>query len=169
MERKWVIVQDTREKQPLLFPKNLVMLDDTSTPAKRKRVTVAIHVVKRKMDTADYCIEGQEHVCLVERKGSAREITKNLLTARDRARFERELVRLREETANPVLLMEGWPSQLLEDTEASLAVDSLIRTLSLYGTELLLVPASNIRQRRAAGEWVARLLINRSLNGNLNH
>ena len=140
----------------------MVMLDATYPATDKRRTTVSIHVVKKALKTGDYAIQGHEDRCLVERKGSAREIAKNTMHGKDRQRFERELVRLKEETAFPVLLMEGWPSQLLEEQESAVAVDALIRLLSMYGTELLLVPSNTLRQRRAAGEWVARLLINRA-------
>ena len=119
VNRKWIILQDTREKQPLLFPRTMVMLDAAYPATDKRRTTVSIHVVKKALKTGDYAIQGHEDRCLVERKGSAREIAKNTMHGKDRQRFERELVRLKEETAFPVLLMEGWPSQLLEHTKTT--------------------------------------------------
>ena len=65
-----------------------------------------------------------------------------------------------------MLVLEGSPAQLLDGAEGSLAVDALIRLLQEYGCELLLLPSGIAKHRRALGEWVARLLINRTLYDN---
>ena len=165
MQRSFVIVQDTREKLPLLFPKRLVVLDDTRPAHEKKAITVELHTVRQKLPTGDYVLTGSESTCIVERKGSLLEISKNVLDKKDRERFVRELVRLREETTHPVLVLEGSPAQLLDSREGSIAVDALIRLLQEYGVELLLLPSGITKHRRALGEWVARLLINRTLHG----
>jgi ERCC4-type nuclease len=165
VQRKHVIIQDTREKLPLLLPKRMVMLDDTKPASEKKMVTVELHTVRQKLPTGDYVLSGSESTCIVERKGSILEISKNVLDKKDRQRFVRELVRLREETSHPVLVLEGSPSQLLDSREGSIAVDALIRLLQEYGVELLLLPSGITKHRRALGEWVARLLINRTLHG----
>ena len=145
------------------------MLDDTRPAQEKKMVTVELHTVRQKLPTGDYVLSGSESTCIVERKGSLLEISKNLFDKKDRERFVRELVRLKEETSHPVLVLEGSPAQLLESHEGSIAVDALIRLLQEYGVELLLLPSGITKHRRALGEWVARLLINRTVNGNLNH
>ena len=165
MQRKFVVIQDTREKLPLLLPKRLVMLDDTVPAPEKKMVTVELHTVRQKLQTGDYVLSGSESTCIIERKGSLLEISKNLFDKKDRERFVRELVRLREETTHPVLVLEGSPAQLLDSREGSIAVDALIRLLQEYGCELLLLPSGITKHRRALGEWVARLLINRTLHG----
>ena len=165
MQRKFVVIQDTREKLPLLLPKRLVMLDDTVPAPEKKMVTVELHTVRQKLQTGDYVLSGSESTCIIERKGSLLEISKNLFDKKDRERFVRELVRLREETTHPVLVLEGSPAQLLDSREGSIAVDALIRLLQEYGVELLLLPSGITKHRRALGEWVARLLINRTLHG----
>lgn len=165
MQRKFVVIQDTREKLPLLLPKRLVMLDDTVPAPEKKAITVELHTVRQKLPTGDYVLSGSESTCIIERKGSLLEISKNVLDKKDRERFVRELVRLREETSHPVLVLEGSPAQLLDSREGSIAVDALIRLLQEYGVELLLLPSGITKHRRALGEWVARLLINRTLHG----
>ena len=165
MQRKFVVIQDTREKLPLLLPKRLVMLDDTVPAPEKKMVTVELHTVRQKLPTGDYVLSGSESTCIIERKGSLLEISKNLFDKKDRERFVRELVRLREETTHPVLVLEGSPAQLLDSREGSIAVDALIRLLQEYGVELSLLPSGITKHRRALGEWVARLLINRTLHG----
>ena len=128
-------------------------------------VTVELHTVRQKLPTGDYVLSGSESECIIERKGSLLEISKNCFDKKDRQRFIRELVRLKEETSHPVLVLEGSPAQLLESHEGSIAVDALIRLLQEYGVELLLLPSGITKHRRALGEWVARLLINRTLHG----
>jgi len=145
------------------------MLDDTRPAQEKKMVTVELHTVRQKLPTGDYVLSGSESECIIERKGSLLEISKNCFDRKDRQRFIRELVRLKEETSHPVLVLEGSPAQLLESHEGSIAVDALIRLLQEYGVELLLLPSGITKHRRALGEWVARLLINRTVNGNLNH
>lgn len=141
------------------------MLDDTRPAQEKKMVTVELHTVRQKLPTGDYVLSGSESECIIERKGSLLEISKNLFDRKDRQRFIRELVRLKEETSHPVLVLEGSPAQLLESHEGSIAVDALIRLLQEYGVELLLLPSGITKHRRALGEWVARLLINRTLHG----
>ena len=141
------------------------MLDDTWPAQEKKMVTVELHTVRQKLPTGDYVLSGSESECIIERKGSLLEISKNLFDRKDRQRFIRELVRLKEETSHPVLVLEGSPAQLLESHEGSIAVDALIRLLQEYGVELLLLPSGITKHRRALGEWVARLLINRTLHG----
>ena len=141
------------------------MLDDPRPAQEKKMVTVELHTVRQKLPTGDYVLSGSESECIIERKGSLLEISKNLFDRKDRQRFIRELVRLKEETSHPVLVLEGSPAQLLESHEGSIAVDALIRLLQEYGVELLLLPSGITKHRRALGEWVARLLINRTLHG----
>ena len=141
------------------------MLDDTRPAQEKKMVTVELHTVRQKLQTGDYILSGAEATCIIERKGSVMEIAKNCLDKKDRQRFVRELVRLREETTHPVLVLEGSPAQLLDEREGAVAADALIRLLQEYGVELLLLPSGIAKHRRALGEWVARLLINRTLHG----
>ena len=141
------------------------MLDDTRPAQEKKMVTVELHTVRQKLPTGDYVLSGSESECIIERKGSLLEISKNLFDRKDRQRCIRELVRLKEETSHPVLVLEGSPAHLLESHEGSIAVAALIRLLQEYGVELLLLPSGITKHRRALGEWVARLLINRTLHG----
>jgi ERCC4-type nuclease len=67
------LVCDTREQLPLQFSPGVV-------------------VVRGTLETADYAVEGLEHLALVERKGSIDELAGNLTW--ERARFWRELQRM---------------------------------------------------------------------------
>ena len=171
MQRDWVIIQDTREKKPLVFPHHITLLDDTKDPLSLKTCVSTLETVRQKMDAGDYTLQGFEDRMLVERKGSIREVATNCLDRRDRTRFLAATQRLIDSCSRPILLLEGSPSQLFKaklDVPVEAAVDALIRVLVAYKIELLLLPTSSSAQRRACGEWVARLLISGAVtNGSI--
>lgn len=82
------IIQDTREQTPWKFAVGKECTD----------LTV------KKLDIADYTLEGLEDIFLIERKLSVSEISKNMI-GKDYERFERELVRLNE-VRHAYLIME---------------------------------------------------------------
>jgi ERCC4-type nuclease len=168
MIRDWTIVQDTREKKPLLFPANIRVLDDKTLPTSRKTVLIRVHTVRETLGTGDYLLKGFEGCTMIERKGSLREIAQNCLTKRDRARFVKCLQRMRDAASDPVLLLEGTPLGMTRVTkhvpEPAAAVDALMRLLQEYGIRLFLLPTQTASHRRASGEWALRLLINGALH-----
>jgi ERCC4-type nuclease len=164
MKLDWILIQDTREKKPLLFPKTLSMWDPATPAEKPRTARINLHIVKEKLDTADYALQGHENNTLIERKGSLREITKNCFHYKDRQRFLDCVKRLRDSCDNPILLLEGSPALMLkptkEVTKPYFSVDSLLRILMEYKIGFWFIPSSTIAQRRSAGEWTARALIN---------
>ena len=164
LKREYVILQDTREKKPLLFPETILMLDETKPPWFRRTVRVRLRVEKFPLKTGDYCLLGHESVGLVERKGSLREVAGYCLTKDGCRRFASQVDRLKEEAALPYLLLEGTPMDLLRATKyvekPGLAMDSFQRFLLNQEIPLILLPAATTTARKAVGEWVARLLIN---------
>lgn len=165
MQRDFTLIVDTREKKPLLFPANLRVLN----PDTKKANLIRLHTKKEKLDTGDYLLKGFEESTMIERKGSLREVASNCLSG-DRARFENCLIRMTEACKDPVLLLEGTPLELSrkskEVPEPGAAIDALMRLLSTYSIGLLLLPTASSSQRRATGEWAARLLINGAIHGN---
>lgn len=130
-------------------------------------MTVTVDIVQEKMDEGDYCLLGYEDIMLVERKGGVRELAKNCLTG-DRDRFRRVLERMAVHSRYPVLLVEGSWSSLLQDRytkEPYLALDALLRLLTEYNIQLMVVPAKSSKQRDAAGIVLARMLINATVVG----
>jgi hypothetical protein len=123
-------------------------------------------MVRRRLRTGDYALEGYEGVCLIERKFDMREISKNLMT-KDRKRFLGTLDRLRDECTHPILMLEGSPITVQRETTYTdhpfVVVDSLQRECRIRGIELMLIPGYTPVMRRAAGEWVVRTLINAAL------
>jgi ERCC4-type nuclease len=167
LKREYVILRDTREKKPLIFPETLVMLDDTKPPWFRRSITVRLRVEDYPLKTGDYCLLGYEKVCLVERKGSLREVAGYCITKDGCRRFTSQVERLKEEAALPYLLMEGTPIDLLRPTlhveKPGQAMDSFQRFLLKNEIPLILLPAATTTARKAVGEWVARLMINGAL------
>jgi ERCC4-type nuclease len=160
VKREYTILVDEREKKPFTFPEYIVCLDPNKDPCHQSGITVRLRTQKRTMKTGDYALDGGAAV--VERKGSLDEITQNLLTPDGRRRFAECCRRLRDETARPLLLLEGLvgtPIIKPGKPHPGLAIDSLMRILQEYAIGLIVLPTSTAGQRRAAGEWAARWLI----------
>ena len=172
MKKKWVIIQDSREKKPLKFPANLMVLDDNFPASKQRMVTVRLHTVVEKMDAGDYLLQGYEGNTIIERKGSLREIAKNCLNEKDRIRFIKSLKKLQNACTHPVLMLEGTPLEMERPCQnvpnPACAIDALMRLMREYKIEMILLPGKTYSHRRACANWVARLLITGALtNGNL--
>jgi len=166
VKSSWTIIVDSREKIPLPIPKHLVILKDTTSFWSRTMQTVKINVQTQALKTGDYILVGQENNICIERKGRLREVVTNCMT-KDRKRFVAELERLNEEFHRPILFLEGSPydfnRELKKKPELQGGLDALMRLLNQYNIELLVLPATTAHHRRAAGEWVARTLINGAL------
>lgn len=169
MNRSWTILQDDREKTPLLFPANMVMLDDAHVPCDRRTCTVSLTVTKKRLQTGDYALEGFESRVLIERKKHLMELGSNLLTTSGRQRFVAACDRLRSECSTPILILEGTVAHLVAtarsqlDYDPWLVIDALHRVCLERGIQVLYLPATTPHQRRSVGEEVARLLINGAL------
>jgi hypothetical protein len=165
VHREYTIITDTREQTPLPFPSHLPLLDPNRTAQARTSLTVKLGGRTQKLDAGDYALEGYERICLVERKGSIRELAKNCLTA-DRTRFIAALDRLRAACLHPYVLVEGTLTDMAQDPSIPdwwTALDSLQRLLLERNIGLILLPNKGAIQRRMIGEWVARLLVNSTL------
>lgn len=169
MNRSWTILQDDREKTPLLFPSNMVMLDDAHVPCDRRSCTVSLTVVKKRLPTGDYALKDFESRVLIERKKHLPELFANLLTPTGRERFVKACDRLRSECTHPILILEGTIGHLVRtaraqlDVDPWLVVDALHRICLERRIQILYLPAATPEQRRSVGEEVARLLINGAL------
>lgn len=148
-QRALTIVADTREQNPLIFPR-LLVIDGVG-----RLLTVA----RKTMQTGDYTIEGYEAECCVERKATLSEIANNLLTA-DRNRALTALQRLAA-IPHPLLVVEQGPGALIRPSKyapnPAEALDALMRVLANLHIPLWLIgnctlPAS----RRNAGELIVR-------------
>lgn len=160
LPRELLILIDKDEKKPLIFPEHIVV----QHPLKPDdRQTIRLFTEVKKLDAGDYLLVGHEKARIIERKAGAREAILNNLTS-DRARFIRAIDRLAASCAFPLLLMEGTPVELLTKgdwcDDPTGAMDSLMRLLDARRITLEIVPCGTIVQRRVAGEWAARRLIN---------
>ena len=89
------IIVDSREKEQAI--RNIIAYFDRH----------GIEWERRKLDTGDYMLEGQESL-IVDRKQSLGELAHNLLSP-DRARFYREIRRAKEQNIQLVILCEHGP------------------------------------------------------------
>lgn len=115
------------------------------------------------MKTGDYGLLGYEHVCLIERKGSARELQKNLLTS-DYHRTRLALERLARETKHPYLLLDTSPAAMLQEgryvDHPQLVSCSIMNECAELGIRILWAPASKLpRPRKALGHQLLYLLL----------
>ena len=174
MSKTYTILQDDREKKPLLFPTALRILDPSQPPLKRRAATVGLVVEKGRYLTGDYLLKGHEHRMIVERKGHLDEVAGNCLTVSGRRKFVAECERLREACQRPVLLLEGTPRELAarrsySKIDPDLARDALQRLCLEYGIEMVLLPNVGTSNRREVGKWIAALLVNSALTGPPKH
>jgi len=98
----WV---DQREKEPFLFPKQLVWC-----PQPFKRQLVKLTTVRKRLDFGDYCLARHPHCCVIERKKGMDELYSNLFSA-DRARFQDAWDRFIQGCQRPVLVIEDTLSR----------------------------------------------------------
>tara|TARA_R100001594_G_scaffold45687_2_gene78587 strand:- start:14121 stop:14642 length:522 start_codon:yes stop_codon:yes gene_type:complete len=171
MKREVTVLVDDREKKALSFPSTLVFLDPSKIPTHKKQVTIRVNVEKARLDTADYLLKGDPSVGGIERKGSISEIAQNCLTTDGRRKFLDCLKRLKDNFKYPILLFEGDVHKVQSAKihipgppfNPGIAVDALLRLTLEYEVPIYMMPCSTIAQRRATGEWAARLLINTAL------
>ena len=166
MTKAWTILQDDREKTPLLFPAHMVMLDPAYPPCERRTTTVALTMKRARLITGDYALEGFPAKVLVERKKHLQELAANLLTTTGRSRFVDACDRLRSECTHPILMVEGTVAHLVRtartrlDFDPWLVIDALQRICLERHIQIIYLPSVTPEQRRSVGEEVARLLIN---------
>ncbi len=155
------ILVDKQEQFPLLFPGSFIWFP-TRNKKPAYRILVDTKVVT--LSAGDYALEGFEHTAIVERKGCLSEIVKNIFT-RDRARFIRAIVRLRDATSRAYLLLEETPAGLLPSHPTQwqgnpdCCVDELVRLLIQYNLNFLFVGRNRSPgSRRKLGLFVLKLL-----------
>jgi hypothetical protein len=153
-----ILIVDTREHNPLLFPRILRV-------AGQGRV---LTIRREALKCGDYALSAARTGCVIERKGSASEIITNMLDPVDNARQLRSFDKLAA-CDYPVLLLEQTPSALLTYNprdpthtggDPSLAFDRLLEAVMSRGIHLLFVGSCNTPDRRIrVGELVARILL----------
>lgn len=158
MPQRITILQDKREKTPLIFPKTLP----------RERKSIFIDIEKATLPTGDYALKGHEKTCLIERKGSLDELCACTMGAKN-ANFlgtDGQLDRLAASCDIPILLIERSLKHLTTPTRYAknppAILDSVMSQCLRRGIALYVVPGGSVQHRRLLGEFVARLLVNAS-------
>lgn len=159
----YTVLMDDREKDPLLFPDNITVLDPNYPPSRKVSKTVGLKVERTRLPTGDYILKSNPNGVVIERKASVDEIAGNIFPGRRRELFIEELERFRD-FDHAIILLEGHPLEWSKPTPyqsvPGIVVDGFQRLLLEYGVNLVFLPCGTIPHRRAAGEWAARMLIN---------
>lgn len=161
--RSLTVLVDSREKYPLLFPAHIDWYP--SRGGKPKKIVVCTD--KRVLEAGDYALEEYAYGCIIERKGSLRELHQNLLTD-DYKRFKAAIERLAEACRYPYLLLDMTPADLHRPTEhvesPAEVVDALMEFVHRYGLRLWFAGSCKQYQaRRILGEQVVRVILAHSL------
>jgi len=157
--KRITVLVDSREQTPLLFPENMLWW-----PARASRPEHIRVVTKTtKMDTADYALDGYEHITLVERKGSMRELQGNLFTA-DYKRACAAFERLSEACTFPYLLLDIPDVEYRKVTKfvptPDRVFDAMAWVMHRYGIRLWAVgDCKSGPQRRRVGDQLIRVLM----------
>ncbi len=153
------VLIDSREQRSLIFPATFRWYPTRGTKGKvvvvrSKRVTLA---------SGDYCLEGSEKSCLIERKGSLDELANNLLSD-DYTRANAAFERFAGASDNPYLLLECTAAELRQETrwtkQPERIVDALAALIERLKLRLLLCGScKTAKQKRIVGELVLRLMM----------
>lgn len=159
LPRTITVLIDSRERFPLLFPKNL----EYYTGPRSRRKVIEVREKRCTMSEGDYAIAGLERHCLIERKGSLRELHSNLMT-RDRGRFLRAIERMVAATEVPYLLLDMSPADMFRATKEVenpyRVFDCLGQVVAQYGLRMWY--AGNCKHhtaRRNLGSQVLRTIL----------
>lgn len=179
--KQFQIVIDSREQHPLPIPEVVEWLDPTALPTSAKPVRVRIGLDKRALPAADYILEGDVGLVyttgsgrgagVVERKASIDELSDNVFAPHRRPNFITLLTRMKEQWRYPVLMIEGGLSTLFQISRkhpGGLVIDGLQRLSMEYGVPIIPLDGRGLSQRKYAGEWVARWLLNATVAGGFN-
>jgi hypothetical protein len=164
--KTFTILVDKRENTPFVVPTHLDVLKEDE----ESRTTVRINIEEKTLKTGDYALKGFEDVCLVERKNSLEELFGNYSPG-DVARWEACLDRLADSCRYPVVAVEWNPMRVRQPVRprqcppvpACRVLDRLLRDVTMKGISLCYLPGGSMMSRRAAGEIVARTLINAAI------
>jgi len=119
------------------------------------------------MNAGDYALKDYEHICIIERKGSMRELHNNFLT-KDWKRASAALDRLARSTNYPYLMLEMPNPEFARVTKEVPSPERVfdILTRLAHSYDLRLWFAGNCkhpRTRRALGEQMIRIMLAHAL------
>ncbi|HEC61694.1 MAG TPA: hypothetical protein ENI27_05505 [bacterium] len=152
---------DTREQLPLLFPSTIRI---PHPERMGKDLVIEIKTQRIKLPYGDYRLAEFPECCVIERKGSARELNTNLLSPIDAIRQAKAFRRL-STCEHPCLFIEASPNGLwtatkyIRDPQRLLA--SLTMVVAKYGFQLIWLPwiHKGPAGRREAGGILAHLML----------
>jgi len=150
---------DSRENYPLLFPSSISLRD----PFTAEEFISKVETRKIRLDAGDYRLSCYPDLCIVERKGTFKELAANFLSE-DRHRQGRAFKRLSSACKYPVLLVEEGPHQLYKKSLYIKNPDFLSQRLftvcGAMGFNLIFIPPSpTSRHRREVGRMLLHLFV----------
>jgi ERCC4-type nuclease len=150
---------DRREQRELRFPEVMKWYGDRATTGQ----IVIVRTQTKQMPVGDYALKGFEETCIIERKGSIRELATNLL-GDDWARAMDAFKRLADATAHPYLMVECTPADLRTRSrwvhEPERVVDALAALIEKLDLRLILCGrVTDVKQKRTVGELMLRLML----------
>jgi len=127
-----------------------------------------------KLDVGDYRLKEFPDCCVVERKGSAAELYRNLFDRKDMRRQGRALQKLVSRVKHPYLLVEAGPARVLNgrplpghEVDPQQMLERLTRVVSRYGLGLLWFSAGTTSHtRRLVGNCVLSLMLSHAIEDN---
>ncbi len=135
-----IVEVDTRERDPFLFPGTVELWVND-----RPRI-VSVETVRTKLDAGDYRLAEARDQCVIERKGSLREVWSNLFS-KDSSRQLRAFGRLAHSSRSPYLFLQVAPAEWLTPTAYVPSPQRLLarlsRCLDRFGLSLCQVSPSN--------------------------
>ncbi len=168
--RKLIVVVDSNEKNPILFPPKMEWT--TSRAKNAKRYNFHIEVVKKRLIAGDYKLDDEttlvqlqdyEQLVGFERKGSLSELVANFFT-KDRARFERAIFRMKGMCKYNYLLLDIPLRKLCKTRYADdppRIMDEVYRFCIQHRIQVWWANnATQVSTREALGEQIVRLLWN---------
>jgi len=102
---KIIVLVDTKEKKPFIFPKN------------------GFTIQRQNLPIGDYTIKGMERVVIIERKNSFLELERNIRNAANRERFLSEIASLTQFPRRLILVEDDLASHVYEDSRSYKEVD----------------------------------------------
>lgn len=165
--KKLTVQVDTREKRPLIFP-SFIEIDHPE----RKNYVLRIEIILEhcKLDAGDYRLKEYPACCIVERKGSVRELIQNLDDSlADSIRQAKALRRLTSSCAYPLLLLEFAPSEFEVLGNSNLLMHKLALVVAKYRLGLLWLPYKHwgATNRRRVGEFLIHLMLGFAIQSKL--
>lgn len=156
------VIIDTREKQPLRFPRTLLWRPGTIlSPRNRAGHTLRISSVTRTLHAGDITIRGCERLVAGECKRSLSELLKNF-TTKDKRRQAPALCRFVESCRHPILFLEMLPSEFWAEhpgASTALLLDTLFGTLAASTRPIHLVIGARRSSRLSARVRLGELLL----------